>query len=99
MLLIQNDTISVKNPLTYVLLLLSMIGTFDIMSEIADDNAETVTLNFTKKIVLWAAIYLQTKSIFYTSLISSCIVLSFPRVFFGKQSGPRFTKLCEQSKT
>lgn len=92
-MLIENDKIIEGTPLFYGMLVLSMIGSFDIISEILNNNVKTFSKNFTKKVILWVVIYLQIKSIFYASLIASCIVLMFPDVFFGEPSSPRLDRI------
>ena len=95
-MLIENDKINEASPLFYIMLILSMIGSFDIISEILNNNVNIFSQNLTKKVILWVAVYIQTKSIFYSSLVASCIVLSFPRVFFGELTSPRLDRLCEE---
>lgn len=91
-MLIEGDRLTEDSPILYILVILSMIGAYDIFSEILDNTSNVFSKNFTKKIILWAALYNQTKSIFYTSVISTCIVLAFPTIFFGKETSPRLEK-------
>ena len=98
MMLIENDKINEGSPLFYIMIVLSMIGSFDIISEILNDNVNVFSQNLTKKVILWVAVYIQTKSIFYSSLVASCIVLIFPSVFFGDRTSPRLDRICEEKE-
>lgn len=92
MFIIKGDKIVEDSPLFYILVLLSMVGTYDIIGEILDNNTSVFSQNFMKKIIVWCAVYSQTRSIYYASIISICIVLLFPYIFFGKQTSSRLKK-------
>lgn len=92
-MLIENDILSEDNPIFYVLAIIAMIGAYDIMDEILRQSVEIFSMNIIKKITLWSIIYLKTKSIFYSSLLSILVVLTFPKIFFGQPTSPRLDKI------
>lgn len=92
-MLLENDTLSEDNPIFYIMAILAMIGSYDIMDEILKNSINIFSTNIVKKTTLWAVIYLKTKSIFYASFISIIIVLAFPKIFFGKISSPRLERM------
>jgi hypothetical protein len=84
----KNDTLPDNNLLYYIIIIVTLMGTFDIIREIKENSGDLFAENFMKKIILWTMIYLRTNSIFYSSIISTSIVLLLPRIFFGKKSRP-----------
>lgn len=75
--------------LLYFIIFLSMVGGFDIITEILNEHKDFFSKNLIKKMILWSIIYLKTKSIYKASLISIVVVLLLPRIFFGKPTSPR----------
>jgi hypothetical protein len=96
--LVVGDKIREGTLLFYVMILLTMVGTFDIVSEILNNSTTVFSQNYTKKIILWTIIYMQTKSIYYSSVIGICIVMLFPNIFFGKLTGPRLDKVAQEQE-
>lgn len=88
--IINFDTVP-ESAMTLVVIA-SLAGGYLVINEILDEYPMFFCQNITKKIMLWCIIYIQTKSIYNASFISIMIVLLFPRVFFGKITGPRLKK-------
>lgn len=80
------DKIPRENPLFIIIFILSLIGTYDIISEISKDYDNILSQNIVKKILTFAAIYIKTSSIYLSSLISLIMMLIFRKVYFGPQT-------------
>ena len=79
----------VPKELTIVLAVVSLIGGYLVTNEILEEYPNFFCQNMTKKIILWSVLYLQTKSLYSASLVSTVIVLLFPKIFFGKLTGTK----------
>ena len=67
-----------KDSLIYTILtVVSIIGIYDIIDEILEDNNTYFSHNFTKKILIFSAFYLKTKSIRIASVLAIIIILMF----------------------
>jgi hypothetical protein len=80
------DNLGEESPLTIILIMLSLVGIFDIVNEILEDYHDIISKNYMKKILLFSALYIKTRSIYVSSVVSIIVVLLFYNVFFGKQS-------------
>lgn len=89
MLLANSDKISKDNPIFILFLGLSIFGLYDITREILDDHQDFLSKNFVKKVILFSALYLKSESLYISSMLSVFIILIFPKVFFGEQTGPK----------
>ena len=89
MLLLENDTFGENSVILYLFMVISLAGIYDITSEIMDDHLDWFSKNSVKKLMVFSVVYLKTKSIYISSLISICLFLAFPRVFFGKPTHPK----------
>jgi hypothetical protein len=81
-----------NNPLLIVFFIMSLIGIQDIISEIHKDYANILSKNYIKKLFVFCAVYVKTANLGVASLVSVILFLTFPKVFFGKQTSVRFTQ-------
>lgn len=86
---ITNDKFQKDSMVYTVLVILSVVGIYDIMEEIMQENYVYFSHNFTKKILIFSALYLKTESIHTASLLSIIIILAFPKVFSGEFTSSR----------
>lgn len=86
------DKLPQESTLFYIISILALIGSIDIIDEILNHACNITSTNTVKKILLWTVIYTKTQSVFHSTLFSIIIILLFPKIFFGKLSG-RITKI------
>lgn len=89
---INDDKIPEDNLLWYLIVIASIISTVDISTEILEHSAPILAENMVKKLMLWCLVYIKTKSIYYSCLISILIIILFPKIFFGKKTSPAYEK-------
>lgn len=76
-----------EGDFSYVIVVLSTLGGFLIISEVLDEFPEFFSGNSMKKVILWSFIYTQSKSIGIASFYSIIVALLFPTIFFGDITG------------
>jgi hypothetical protein len=86
---ITEDSFQKDSAIYTIIAVISIVGIYDIIDEILEDNNTYFSHNFTKKILIFSAIYLKTKSIRIASLLSIIIILLFPKVFSGPLTSTR----------
>ncbi len=89
MLLLSTDKLDDTNPLVIFMYIISLIGFYDVSQEMIDDNANILSKNIIKKILLFTVLYLKTGSIFISSVCSIITSLIFYKVFYGAQTSSR----------
>lgn len=80
---ITGDQFSKNGTMHTILVVLSIVGLYDIMEEIMNENYIYFSQNFMKKLLVFSALYLKTESVHTASLLSIIIILAFPKVFSG----------------
>lgn len=88
-MLINSDTLSKENPIYMLMTIISLVGIYDIIDEMIEENVDLFTENISKKILLFSVVFLRTNSIYLSSVVSIIIILLFPKVFFGCKTGKR----------
>jgi carbon starvation protein CstA len=89
MILLTTDKLGEDSPITIIFVILSVVGIIDIVNEMIEDYRDVLSKNYMKKILLFAALYMKTRSIYISSIVSIVVVLLFNKVFFGPQTGPK----------
>jgi K+-sensing histidine kinase KdpD len=89
MLLLNTDTLDDTSPIIIFLHIIALIGFYDVTQEMIEENSNILSENIVKKILLFAVLYLKTKSIFISSVCSIITVLLFHKVFFGPKTSSR----------